>query len=264
MINLSSWLTRREFFIFFARATVALGIFQLPFGYAKAQKEKAKTLKVKPPENYPPEEGCYLRGDDHSPVAVVVLLSPFPYGTDPPKIEAIPPEIGKLVKMANEAGAALSGTLQTENIGIDKIICNIVANPNIRYIVLCGNEVEGHLTGNAIIALFKNGVNEKRTIVGAKGAKPYLFNIPPASVERFREQVTLLNLLGVVDPGTIEKAIRSCSQEKPIKFLDYTVSDPGAYPKPAISKKLELKVPKPYSIEDWEIEDIVRELKKEK
>ena len=168
MKNLSSWLTKREFLKFCARATVALGIFHLPFGHAKAQKEKAKTLKVKPPENYPPEEGCYIRGDDHSPVAVVVLLSPFPYGTDPPKVEAIPPEIGNLVKIAIESGAALSGTLQTENIGIEKIICNIVANPNIRYLVLCGKELETHFTGNALIALFKNGVNEKRTIVGAK------------------------------------------------------------------------------------------------
>ncbi|MFH0812515.1 MAG: tetrahydromethanopterin S-methyltransferase subunit A [Pseudomonadota bacterium] len=261
MKNLSSWLTKREFLKFFARATVALGIFHLPFGYAKAL--YAKTLKVKPPENYPPEEGCYLRGDDLSPVAVAVLL-PFPYGTDPPKVEAIPPEIEKLVKMAIETGAALSGTLQTENIGIEKIICNIVANTNIRYLVLCGKELETHFTGNALIALFKNGVNEKRTIVGAKGARPYLFNIPPVSVERFREQVTLVNLFGVVDPGTIEKAVWSCRQEKPIKFLDYTLSDPGVYPKPAISKKLELKVPKPYTIEEFELEDIVRELKKEK
>ena len=73
-----------------------------------------------------------------------------------------------------------------------------------------------------------------------------------------------MNLFGVVDPGTIEKAVWSCRQEKPIKFLDYTLSDPGVYPKPAISKKLELKVPKPYMIEEFELEDIVRELKKEK
>jgi tetrahydromethanopterin S-methyltransferase subunit A len=259
MKNLNSLLTKREFLIFFANATLALEISQLPVGYAKTLKEK-----VKPPENYPPEEGCYLRGDDHSPVAVAVLLSPFPYKTMPPEIKDIPPEIGKLVKVAIEAGAALSGTLQTENIGIDKIICNIVANPNIRYLVLCGKEVEGHFTGDALIALFKNGVNKKRTIVGAKGKAPYLFNIPPASIERFREQVTPVNLLEVLDPGTIEKAVFSCRQVKPIKFQDYTLSDPGAYPKPAISKKLKLKVPKPYTIEDFEIEDLILELEKEK
>jgi Tetrahydromethanopterin S-methyltransferase, subunit A len=39
-----------------------------------------------------------------------------------------------------DAGAALSGMLQTENVGMEKMIYNIVANPNIRYIVLCGRE----------------------------------------------------------------------------------------------------------------------------
>ena len=30
--------------------------------------------KSQPAEGYPPEEGCYLRGNDYSPVAVVVIL----------------------------------------------------------------------------------------------------------------------------------------------------------------------------------------------
>ena len=32
-------------------------------------------LKVKPPEDYPPEEGRYLRGNDFSPVAVAIILN---------------------------------------------------------------------------------------------------------------------------------------------------------------------------------------------
>ena len=30
--------------------------------------------KIKVPSGYPPEEGCYLRGNDNSPVAVIVIL----------------------------------------------------------------------------------------------------------------------------------------------------------------------------------------------
>ena len=33
-----------------------------------------KIEKVPPAPGYPPEEGCYLRGNDYSPVAVVVIL----------------------------------------------------------------------------------------------------------------------------------------------------------------------------------------------
>jgi len=32
-------------------------------------------LKVKPHEDYPPEEGRYVRGNDFSPVVVVIVLN---------------------------------------------------------------------------------------------------------------------------------------------------------------------------------------------
>jgi hypothetical protein len=68
-------------------------------------------LKVRPTSTYPPEKGCYLRGNDYSPVAVVVLLN-APFGTLPPEVQSIPKEIENLLKVAIETGAALSGTLQ--------------------------------------------------------------------------------------------------------------------------------------------------------
>ena len=34
----------------------------------------SKILKVQPADGYPPEEGCYLRGNDYSPIAVAVIL----------------------------------------------------------------------------------------------------------------------------------------------------------------------------------------------
>jgi len=85
---------------------------------------------VLPHPEYPPEQGRYLRGNDFSPAAVIIILT---YDA-----EAIPPEIENLVRAGAEAGAALCGTLQTADIGIEKIICNIVANPAIRYLILGG------------------------------------------------------------------------------------------------------------------------------
>ncbi|MBA3062862.1 MAG: hypothetical protein FP833_07955, partial [Atribacteria sp.] len=155
-------------------------------------KSKGKILKVKPPTDYPPEEGCYLRGNDFSPVAVVVMLN-YPR-------EQTPPEIEQLVQVAIEKGAALAGTLQTENIGIEKIVINIVANPNIRYLILCGIEVARHNSGDALRCFLENGIDERRTIVGSKAITPYLFNIPLESIERFRKQLKLVNLLNEMDP----------------------------------------------------------------
>ena len=218
-------------------------------------------LKVQPTFTYPPEKGCYLRGNDYSPVAVLVLLN-APYGTMPPEVQSIPKEIENLVKVAIETGAALSGTLQTENIGIEKIVCNIVANPNIRYLIVCGNEVEGHNTGTAIKALMENGIDERRTIIASQAKTPYLFNIPLEAIYRFREQLTLIDLIGETDPEVIMKGVWSCYQENPTPFKEYKLYDPGAYSDSAISCCLTWKVKHPEEVEDWEIDEILKDIEK--
>jgi len=210
-------------------------------------------LKVSPVPNYPTEAGCFLRGNDYSPVAVVVLLN-APYGTLPPEVQSIPPEIEKLVRVAIETGAALSGTLQTENIGIEKIVCNVVGNPNIRYLVLCGNEVNGHNTGTALKALIREGINDKRTIVRSQAKTPYLFNIPLEAVKRFREQTTLVDLTGEMNPEIITKAVWSCYQENPTPFQGLNLCDPGTFAETGLSCHLAWRVKHPEEIESWEID----------
>ncbi len=195
--------------------------------------------KVELLSEYPPEEGRYLRGNDYSPVAVVIILI-HPADKIPTGIEA-------LMRTGVESGAALSGTLQTENIGIEKMICNIVANPNVRYIVLAGPESPGHLTGEALIALFENGIDQRKRIVGTKAPTPYLFNIPAEDVERFRKQVKLVNLLNEGHPDIIRQAVWSCYQEKPTQFRSYTLYDPGAYSIKPICRKITWRVTRPHA-----------------
>ena len=205
-------------------------------------------LKVKPPDGYPPEEGRYVRGNDYSPVAVCVILDTFDF--------AIPPELNELVMSGVDSGAALSGMLQTENIGLEKIICNIVANPNIRYVVLCGRESAGHLPGESLLALKQNGIDETKRIIGSKALTPYLSNIPTELTDRFNQQIaSIINLLckpGEQDtksPGlnskVIEEAVQSCYQEAPVVFMDYRLYDIGAYPEPAIFRKIVAKLNQP-------------------
>jgi len=193
--------------------------------------------KIAPASEYPPEEGCYLRGNDYSPVAVVVILRWMR--------EETPPDIEKLVRLAVESGAALAGTLQTENIGLEKVICNIVSNPNIRYLVICGPESPGHLVGEAILALAKNGLDERKRIIGAGAPTPYLFNIPNEFVERFRNQVTIIDLVNEGSPEVLRQAVWSCYQEKPTSFREYELYDVGAYPEAPLSGKITWKVTQP-------------------
>jgi len=196
-------------------------------------------LKVSPHPDYPPEDGRYLRGNDSSPVAVAIILN-----NDADKV---PPEVEKLVRAGVESGAALSGTVQTENIGFEKIVCNIVANTNIRYLVLGGPESEGHLTGEALKALFSNGVDEKKRIIGTDAPHPFLFNLPMEFIERFRKQVALIDLQFNADPDIIRQAVWSCYQEEPVKFKGYSLYDPGAYPEPPLSGRITWRVTQPWA-----------------
>jgi len=195
--------------------------------------------KVTVPDAYPPEEGCYLRGNDNSPVAVVVILKDHR--------EKTPPSIEKLVRVALESGAALAGTLQTENVGFEKVICNVIANPNIRYVIVCGPESPGHFTGEAIASLYENGIDANKRIPGTKSPAPFLYNIPTEWVERFRQQTTLINLLNEGDPELIRTAVWSCYQEEPTKFRHYSLRDPGAFKAESICGQITWNITNPYS-----------------
>jgi len=202
--------------------------------------------KVAPPPDYPPEDGRYLRGNDYSPVAVVAILDTYDF--------KIPPELTRLLTTAIEAGAALAGTLQTENIGIEKVVANIVANPNIRFLVLCWREANGHRPAETLRCLLENGVanDKRRTIVGATAPTPYLANISLEAIQRFRQQITLVNLIHEDDPKhgmrpeKVDAAVHACIQEAPTMFDEHVVFDPGAWPAPAICQKLSMRVTEPW------------------
>lgn len=211
-------------------------------------------LKVKPHADYPPEEGRYVRGNDFSPVIVVIILNR--------PDNKIPYEIEELVRTGVESGAALSGTVQTENIGFEKIICNVVANPNIRYAVLSGPESGGHSTGEAFKALLLNGVDEKKRIIGTVAPHPLLYNLPMEFIERFRSQLSLIDLQFRGTPETIQKAVWSCYQEEPVMFQDYELHDIGAYPEPPMSGKITERVTRPWAIpEDEKEREAVKKMK---
>lgn len=195
--------------------------------------------KEDPHSEYPPEVGRYIRGNDFSPAALVIILAH--------EEDKIPPEIEELVRTGAEAGAALSGTVQTPNIGIEKIICNVIANPNIRYAILSGPESEGHRTGDAFKSLFQNGIDEKKRIIGTEAKHPLLYNLPGEFIERFLDQVSLVDLQFKGTPESIKKAVWACYQEKPVEFMGYELYDPGSYHKPPLSGKITQRLTRPWA-----------------
>ena len=133
---------------------------------------------------WPPVRGDYHVGNPNAGVAVVTLASPlFPQGS------------------------AICGQCKTENLGVEKIVANVISNCNIRFLILCGVESKGHLPGNTILALHRNGIDEQGRIIGSNGAIPFIQNLPPEAVARFQQQVELIDCIGLEDIMQIEKQI---------------------------------------------------------
>ncbi len=119
-------------------------------------------------------------------------------------------------------GLAIIGTLHTENLGIERLVQNVVANPNIRWLVLCGEDTRqavGHLPGQTLESLVRNGIDGAARIVGASGRRPVLKNLDPRSVAAFREQIELVALVGVTDPVAIARAVERCADQGRPPFI---------------------------------------------
>lgn len=155
--------------------------------------------KKSPASGWPIIQGDYHTGDANSAVAVITMGSHLD-------------EAGICA-----AGAALAGSCKTENLGIEKIVANIISNPNIRFVLLCGTEVKGHLSGQSIEAMHKNGV-EGGKIVGSNGAIPFLENLTAEHIKRFQEQVELVNIMETEDIGQISAKISELAGRDPGAF----------------------------------------------
>ncbi len=135
-------------------------------------------------DSWPPVRGEYAVGDPQAGVAVVTLATLL-------RIE----------------GAAICGPCKTENLGVEKIVANVISNCNIRFLLICGVESKGHLPGDTLIALHRSGIDLQGRIVGSRGAIPFIQNLGPMAVKRFQEQIQLIDRIGLEDEGESEALI---------------------------------------------------------
>ncbi|HZU05857.1 MAG TPA: DUF4346 domain-containing protein [Chloroflexota bacterium] len=89
--------------------------------------------------------------------------------------------------------------------GISLLVRSVLARPTLRYLVLCG--VDYADTGHALVALVEQGLAPDGTIPGTEARLDA--DLDPAAVERFRRQLTLVDLRGCTDPARVAAAIRA-------------------------------------------------------
>lgn len=122
-------------------------------------------------------------------------------------------ELADILAAKRPNGMCVVGKTETENIGIEKIIRNTLAAPNIRYLLLCGEDSQGHLSGQTMLSLFENGVNERMRVVGSKGKRPILANTTPQAVAAFTSQVEVIDLIGCADADIIIRKIEELAAQ---------------------------------------------------
>ncbi len=144
---------------------------------------------------WPVSKGDFRIGDATSCVCVVTLASEVTPSDD---------VLGNV---------ALWGTCKTENLGMEKIIVNVISNCNIRYVIIAGQESRGHFPGDTMFALYENGIDENGRIIGSNGAIPFIENISEDGIARFVRQVQLIDMRDIYDLGEIGTMVDECKSK---------------------------------------------------
>ena len=115
-------------------------------------------------------------------------------------------------------GLAIIGTLRTENLGIERMIRNVLGNPHIRFLILCGEDTRravGHQPGQSMKSLFEGGIDDDGRIRGARGKRPFLKNVTREQVRAFVRQVELVDSIGERELSAIAERVRECDDRNP-------------------------------------------------
>ncbi len=135
---------------------------------------------------WPVERGSYFVGNENAAIAINTLSN-----------TKLPEQLITSLKDK----IAIAGYCETENIGVEKIVKNTISNPNIRTLIICGNEsgqnmMGGHFSGQTLLSLHSNGITGKNRIIGAKGKRPVVKNLSIEQIKRFQSQVEIVELIG--------------------------------------------------------------------
>src|SRR5258708_37730835 len=116
------------------------------------------------------------------------------------------------------------GRCDREKIGSEKVVLNLLANTKIRWLLLWGVEAPGHRVADAFLRLKERGVDANMRVLESASWRPVLKNLRLFDVARFREQIELVNLIGVT---VVSKILEATSEvaKKPTTTLSLQAPD---------------------------------------
>lgn len=182
--------------------------------YSEVFPEPAAGLDLCPTETpeertgWPPLPGAFRVVRYRAPVAVCVLNSDG---------------LGERLAALAPDGLAIVGTMQTENLGIERLVRNVLANPHVRHLVLCGEDTRqaiGHLPGQSLESLFVGGLDERGRIRGANGKRPVIKNVTREQIATFVRQIELVSMIGEMDEQRIARVIEERARRGAAPFAE--------------------------------------------
>jgi len=151
-------------------------------------------------DGWPPVVGEYFVLDKTAPVAVSTLAAA---------------RLAEALAWRQPSGLAVVGKTETENIGIDKIVKNIISNRALRYLLVAGFDSQGHHPGKTLLALAEKGMDATGRVIGSPGKRPILRNVSAAEIQAFRAQVQVIDMIGCDAADEIGARIGALSQPVP-------------------------------------------------
>jgi len=202
--NIESWLRQMEPIKYTCLGclhcfpAVAMNVFSQAFPEAAQDESPSCAFEVRE-QMWPPVPGEYFAFCDGSscPVAVSTLASV---------------RLSERLANIRPKELCIVGKTETENIGIDKVIKNTITNPTIRFLILAGQDPEGHHAGKTLLALWENGVDKNMRVIGSPGQRPILRNVTREEVEAFRKQVQVVDMIGCEDVKRIVEKMKELSE----------------------------------------------------
>lgn len=138
----------------------------------------------------------------------------------------------KILPFISKENYQIAGQCYSNNEGISLIIRHILANKQIKYLILTGADL--NYTGDALLALKNKGINNKKQIIGFETAE-IESEIPIEAIERFRQNIEIIDK-------------RKTSPEELNSFLS-TLPKTQPWGSPEIFKRLPPKKPESYPSE---------------
>ena len=115
-----------------------------------------------------------------------------------------------ILKKIDSSLYAVAGQLYSKE-GINWIIRNTLANPRLRYLVLCGDDRSG--SGEALLDFIQNGVNNNHLT----GSGVYIDKeIEVGAMNKMRQNVKMVDMRSILDGKKITEKIKTLDLNKPV------------------------------------------------